>query len=77
MNSDHARSPLEMACVLDRSTLKFLEEHGLLGKLKEERIKFVESKKRGIDNSHMDVLHNAIQHRRAQSDKHIASKVAV
>ena len=66
-----------MACVLDKSTFKFLEEHGLLDKLREERIKFVQSKERGIDNSHMDVLHNAIQHRRAQSDKHVASKVAV
>ena len=77
MNQDHARSPLEMACVLDKSTFKFLEVNGLLDKLKEQRIKFVGSKERGIDNSHTDVLHKAIQRRRAQSDQHVSSKVAV
>ena len=52
VNLDNVRSPLNKPCVLDKSTLKFLEEIGILDKLKDERIKFLKSKKRGIDNSH-------------------------
>ena len=46
------RSPMDYAFGLDKSTLKFLEEQGILEKLEDERIKFVESKERSIDNRH-------------------------
>ena len=41
MNLVLDQSPLGKECILDKSSCKFLEENGILDKLKDERIKFV------------------------------------
>ena len=42
MLKEQVRGRIDLACVLDKSNLKFLEDNGILTKLLEERKKFKE-----------------------------------
>ena len=53
------------------STYQFLKDNGILTKLLEERENYVRVKERSIENSHKDILHNAMLKLRPQSSNNI------
>ena len=71
---EQVRGRINLACVLDKSNLKFLEDNGILSKLLEERKKFIEGKERSIDNSHKDILLNIMCHQRPKSSSEMIPK---
>ena len=76
MNLEHARGPIDIPYTLDKSTYDFLKDNGILAKLLVERDRYVKVKERSIENRHMDILHNAKNNRRPQSNNNIVSNLA-
>ena len=76
MLKEQVRGRIDLACVLDKSNLKFLEDNGILTKLLEERKKFKEGKERSIDNCHKDILLNIMFRQRPKISSEMDSKYA-
>ena len=60
INMENISDSLGLTPVLEKSAIEFLEEHGILTELSNKRIEFIKVKARRIENTHKDVLLNAM-----------------